>query len=63
MQQDATRISEATDEVTLPLYQSVLLFEGCKQATERELRAALPPRAIADALIASYFQLLKFASK
>ncbi|KAH8657658.1 fungal-specific transcription factor domain-containing protein [Xylariales sp. PMI_506] len=62
VQQNATQILEATDEITLPLYQSVLLFEGCTQATERELRAALPSRAIADALIASYFPVLEFAN-
>ena len=43
-----------------PLDQTVLLFEGCKRATQQALLDALPPRRKSDALVAFYFRAQEY---
>lgn len=52
-----------TQGAQLPIYQTVLLFDCTRQASEQELVAALPPRSICDELISSYFRLLDHCCK
>ncbi|WYZ45786.1 hypothetical protein EsH8_IX_000011 [Colletotrichum jinshuiense] len=45
-------------DAQLPMYQTVLLFDCGRQASEKELIAGLPSRKTCDELVSSYFQLL-----
>jgi hypothetical protein len=50
----------AFDDGSSPLEQNVLLFEGCKHATDQELLDAMPPRRESDALVALYFRAQEY---
>ena len=50
-------------DAQLPIYQTVLLFDCGRQASEKELIAGLPSRKTCDELISSYFHLLGHSCK
>ncbi|GFF78799.1 uncharacterized transcriptional regulatory protein C139.03 [Aspergillus udagawae] len=52
----------AFDDDSSPLEQNVLLFEGCKHATDQELLDAMPSRRESDALVALYFRAQEYRS-
>lgn len=53
----------AFDDGLSPLDHSVLLFEGCKPATDRELLDLMPPRRESDGLVALYFRAQEYRCK
>ncbi|THC90793.1 hypothetical protein EYZ11_009747 [Aspergillus tanneri] len=50
------------DDGSSPLDQNVLLFEGCKHATDQELLGSMPPRRESDSLVALYFRAQEYRS-
>lgn len=61
--QDETQPEAALNDDSLPLEQqeqNVLLFEGCRQATDQELLDSLPSRREADSLVALYFRAQEY---
>lgn len=61
--QDETRPEAAFNDGSLPLEQleqNVLLFEGCRKATDQELLDSLPSRKEADTLVALYFRAQEY---
>jgi hypothetical protein len=50
-------------DAQLPIYQTVLLFDCGRKASEKELIAGLPSRKTCDELVSSYFQLLGHSCK
>ncbi|KAF4211490.1 hypothetical protein CNMCM8980_002002 [Aspergillus fumigatiaffinis] len=52
----------AVDDGSSPLEQNVLLFDGCKHATDQELLDAMPSRRESDSLVALYFRAQEYRS-
>jgi hypothetical protein len=50
----------AVDDGSSPLEQNVLLFEGCKHATDQELLDAMPSKRESDSLVALYFRAQEY---
>ncbi|KAJ5741023.1 hypothetical protein N7493_000895 [Penicillium malachiteum] len=58
--QNATQPEAAFDDSPPLPEQNVLLFEGCKQVTDRELLNSLPQRREADSLVTLYFRAQEY---
>jgi hypothetical protein len=56
----AIQSESAFDDGLSPLEQNVLLFEGCKHATDQELLNSMPPRRESDGLVALYFRAQEY---
>lgn len=56
----AIQSETALDDGSSPLDENVLLFEGCKHATDQELLDSMPPRKESDGLVAFYFRVQEY---
>lgn len=56
----AIQSETAFNDGSSPLEQNVLLFEGCKHATDQELLDSMPPRRESDGLVALYFRAQEY---
>ncbi|KAJ5528344.1 fungal specific transcription factor domain-containingprotein [Penicillium frequentans] len=54
--------AKGQDDSSPSLDQNVLLFEGCKNATNQEILNAMPPRRESDGLVALYFRAQEYRS-
>ncbi|KAJ5801899.1 fungal specific transcription factor domain-containingprotein [Penicillium pulvis] len=54
--------AKGQDDPSSSLDQNVLLFEGCKHATNQELLSSMPPRRESDGLVALYFRAQEYRS-
>lgn len=52
---------EETGETPSIISQAILLLHGCRNITKEELLGAVPPRNMADRLVAHYFTALEFS--
>lgn len=55
--------AKGQDDCSSSLDQNVLLFEGCKHATNQELLNSMPPRRESDGLVALYFRAQEYRCK